>query len=301
MAVETVLRQISSIVELVLLGAPDGDNSWTTCILFWLIRLSVISILLRTYIGPWILATLSKRIRVRSISLWSIRGLYFRRGSQAWRVERISYVWSTSRGSRRLAVKIDGLSLDIGKIEESAVTPTRRHNRNLTLADLNPSPLAYALWKALARVFATLEPYLRPIIRTSVVTCLKIGIQWLPAITQALSFELHSPSVTFSQIPGTKVIIEDISLHMTLQFTQTGESPDVEQLPKKSTSAPKFYGVNAWKRRLIASFQRSLDRAWGGTQGTATVTIKLCDVSGTTQTPLNGQYIHITQKFCSRG
>ena len=279
------LGTISSAVHLLLIGTPD-DALWTS-IFLWLVRIICFSLLLRTYLGPWLLALMSDHIRVRSISLWSIRGLYIRKGSLTWRVERIGYVWSSVQGSRRLALKIDGLSVHIAKGGEGQTTQTnRRHKRNLTLADLNPSPLAQYLWHLTSTLITFLEPYLRPILRTYVVGCLQIGIQWLPRITQALSFDLQSTVITLADMPGTKIIAHEISLHTTLALTQleqTSGSEDVKPSPKRSDNR-KSLNMDLWKRRLAESFHRSLDKAWGETRGTATLSLTMANIIGTMPT-----------------
>ena len=228
---------------------------------------------------------MSDHIRVRSISLWSIRGLYIRKGSRTWRVERISYVWSSVQG-RRLAVKIDGLSVHIAKCEGQTAQTHRRHKRNLTLADLNPSPLARYLWQFTSTLITFLEPYLRPIIRTYVVGCLKIGIQWLPRITRALSFELQSTVITLADMPGTKIVAQEISLHTALSLTQleqTSSSEDVKPTPNR-TDNRKSLNMELWKKRLAESFHRSLDKAWGETRGTATLSLNIGNIIGTMPT-----------------
>jgi hypothetical protein len=228
---------------------------------------------------------MSDHIRVRSISLWSIRGLYIRKGSRTWRVERISYVWSSVHG-RRLALKIDGLSVHIAKGEGQIAQTHRRHKRNLTLADLNPSPLARYLWQFTSTLITFLEPYLRPIIRTYVVGCLKIGIQWLPRITRALSFELQSTVITLADMPGTKIVAQDISLHTVLALTQleqTSSSEDVKPTPNR-TDNRKSLNMELWKNRLAESFHRSLDKAWGETRGTVTLSLDIGNIIGTMPT-----------------
>lgn len=228
---------------------------------------------------------MSDHIRVRSISLWSIRGLYIRKGSRTWRVERISYVWSSVQGPR-LALKIDGLSVHIAKGEGQTAQTHRRHKRNLTLADLNPSPLARYLWQFTSTLITFLEPYLRPIIRTYVVGCLKIGIQWLPRITRALSFELQSTVITLADMPGTKIVAQEISLHTALALTQleqTSSSEDVKPTPNRVDNR-KSLNMDLWKKRLAESFHRSLDKAWGETRGTATLSLNIGNIIGTMPT-----------------
>lgn len=277
-----ILGTLSSAVHLIFIGTPN--NALWTSILFWIVRIISFSLLLRTYLGPWLLALLSDHIRVRSISLWSIRGLYIRKGSRTWRVERISYVWSSVQG-RRLALKIDGLSVHIAK-SEGQTPQTRRHKRNLTLADLNPSPLARYLWRFTSTLITFLEPYLRPIIRTYVVGCLRIGIQWLPRITRALSFELQSTVITLADMPGTKIVAQEISLHTALALTQleqTSDSEDVKPTPNR-TDNRKSLNMELWKKRLAESFHRSLDKAWGETRGTATLSLNIGNIIGTMPT-----------------
>ena len=228
---------------------------------------------------------MSDHIRVRSISLWSIRGLYIRKGSRTWRVERISYVWSSVQG-RRLALKIDGLSVHIAKYEGQTGQTHRRHKRNLTLADLNPSPLAQYLWRFTSTLITILEPYLRPIIRTWVVGCLKIGIQWLPRITRAVSFELQSTIITLADMPGTKIVAQEISLHTALALTQLEQisgSGDAKPTPNRIDNRNSL-NMELWKKRLAESFHRSLDKAWGETRGTATLSLNICNISGTMPT-----------------
>ncbi|TFK43439.1 golgi-body localization protein domain-containing protein [Crucibulum laeve] len=284
------ILSLLSAIWLILCASPH--NIWLSVIL-WSIRITTFSLLFRTYIGPWLLATLSSHVRVRSISLRSVRGVYFRKGAQTWRVERVSYKISSLNGSRRLAVRIDGLSLDIGKDSTQTIAkPIRRHHRNLTLADLNPSPLARWLWQFSWKLYAVVEPFFRPLIRSCVVACMRVAIRWLPGLAEAVTFDFHSTSVTLSEIPGTRVGIEEISLHTTLQFThmETMLDSGVQDHRLKPLELRGAYGVGAMKRRMIESFQRSLDRAWGQAHGTATMTLKLHDIAGTTHpdSPLGG-------------
>lgn len=277
---------LSSIVHLLLIGTPD--NSLSASILLWLVRIISFSLLLRTYLGPWLLTQLSDHIRVRSISLWSIRGLYFRKGSRTWRVDRVSYAWSSVQGSRRLTLKIDGLHVEIAKEGEGQgfAQIRRRRNFNLTLADLNPSPLAWYLWQFTSAFITFLEPYLRPIIRTYVVACLQIGIQWLPRISQALSFELQSTIITLADMPGTKIAVREISLHTALALTQleqTSDPKEVKPTPSRSHNRTSLT-MESLKKRLAESFHRSLDKAWGETRGTATLSLTIGNIIGTMPT-----------------
>lgn len=281
-----LLGTLSSGVHLLLIGTPG--NALSTFILLWLVRIITFSLVLHTYLGPWLLALMSDHIRVRSISLWSIRGLYIRTSSRTWHVERVGYVWSSVQGSRRLALKIDGLNVHIAKEGEGQTfaQTKRRRNRNLTLADLNPSPLARYLWQFTSALITFLDPFIRPIMRTYVVASLRFGIQWLPRITQALSFDLRSTVITLAEMPGTKIVAHEINLHTTLSLTQMEQTVgpgDVKPTPNRSHNR-KSLSMGLWKKRLSESFHRSLDKAWGEARGKVTLSLTIGNIVGTMPT-----------------
>lgn len=227
---------------------------------------------------------MSRHVRVRSISLRSIRGIYFRKGTQTWRVDRIGYAWPSVQGHRRFAVKIDGVHLQIAKEKApETVKAPRRHTRNLTLADFNPSPLANYVWRFVSTITSVLEPYLRPIIRTYVIACFRVGIQWLPKITQALSFDVHSLVIGFDDVPGAKISIDKIGLHSALALTYLDSVPKVTKVEgsKAKVEPQNTQGMGAWKKRLGDSLQRSFDNALGDSRGTATFSLEVCNVMGT--------------------
>jgi len=283
MILDNFYRSLVSIFNRLILETPD--DAWWTSFAFWVIRIITFSLLLRTYIGPWVLALLSRHIRVRSISLRSIRGLYIRMGARTCRVERISYLWSSVDGSRRLSVKIDNLNLEVGRDDlNTSASVSQGRAGALTLADFAPSPMAHRLWMFVSSLYSLVEPFFRPLLRTLVVACLRLIIRWLPDITQALTFDLHSTVVNVTDIPGTKIFVETIHLHSALGFTQLEKEIycEDEKEPKPRIFTTKSYSMAAWKGRLTDSFRRSWDRAWGQTQGTATVSLTLNNVIGST-------------------
>ncbi|KAF8897633.1 golgi-body localization protein domain-containing protein [Infundibulicybe gibba] len=255
-------------------------HSWWSSLLIWITRIVTISLLLRTYIAPWILASVSSHIRIRSISLWSIRGLYIRKGSKTWHVERVSYVFYHVGHSRRLTVKIHGLTLEVGKDETKYEEyHPRRHNRRPTLADFSPYPVAHRLWRLLGKVHTWLEPTFRPFVRTAVVASLRIIIRWLPLVTQAVTFEITSSAVNFAELPGTSVSAQSIRLHTALTFTELEHITTYPPISITTTKSSSMYNVSTWRKRLAGSFQRALDRAWGTARGTATLALDFHDVA----------------------
>lgn len=276
-----IFNSSKALLFLLLFGSLD--QSVSTYVTLWVLRIITISLLARTYLGPWLLSFLSDHIRIRSISLWSIRGIYIRTGSKTWRVDRVSYAWTSTEGRRRFSVKIDGGSLHISKQEEKPAKVSSKHRRNLTLSDFNPSPLAQYAWTLMSASTALLEPYVRPVIRTYFIACLRVGIKWLPRLTQAITFDLHSMIITFSEVPGAKIIIEEISLHSALELTYLEHRPHISDLKRRPSHTDKRagQGMAAWKNRMAESFQRSLDNALGDSRGTATISLKICNIMGT--------------------
>src|ERR1700732_481146 len=76
------------------------DCLWATTII-WIVRIITLLIVLRNYVAPYVLARIAggiRSVRVRSISLRSIRGIYIRRGIQTWRVDRIGISYRSQLG-----------------------------------------------------------------------------------------------------------------------------------------------------------------------------------------------------------
>ncbi|KAF8195786.1 golgi-body localization protein domain-containing protein [Mycena galopus ATCC 62051] len=279
MASNTVLDWTVYILRVLLL-TPQPDVWWTTFSV-WLVRLIAFSLLLRTYIIPWALSRMSRHLRVRSISFRSIRGLYARAGAQTLRADRISWTWSYVDGSRRMTFQVHGLTLEVGSPAQRSL---ERPKGALTLSDFAPSPMAHRLWMLVSQIYSLIDPLVRPIFRSYFAGCLRLLINWVPGISQALALDLHSPTITFADMPGTKIVIGTISVRTLLAFTQTEKAEEVGQ-PLKAPLRPRAsYSVGAWRRRLTNSLQRSWDRAWGQTHGSATVELKLNDIIGSMDT-----------------
>jgi len=117
------------------------------------------------------LTRFSSHLRVRSISLRSICGLYFRQGNHTWHVERIGYSYSSSGEGkpRGFMFKIQGLSVEIEQLSHDWYVPTRHRRR---LVDLSPSPLALHLWSIMSNVYWVFDPAIHPIFQLCVASVL---------------------------------------------------------------------------------------------------------------------------------
>lgn len=260
--------------------------------LFWLARLATFSLLLRTYLLPWILALVYSHVRVRSVSPWSIRGLYIKKGARTYRLDRVSYRWFRGKG---ISVRLHGLNVEIGRSQPKV--NSRGHIRKLTLADFAPSPLAHRCRGLVSDLFSLVEPIFRPFLRTGVVACLRLLIRWLPYIIGSLTFDLESTSLTFTELPDAKIFVEKISFNGQLSFIQLEkvmDTVDAEKMPR-SLAVRRLTGMAAWKRRVTDGFQRSLDRAWGAAQGTASISLQFHNLVGSMGSRSPGMFIQ--QRF----
>ena len=172
---------VLSALRLLLISRPD--DAWWSFFLVWFIRFLTVSIALRTYIVPWGLALAFSRFRVRSVSLRSIRGVYFCQGRNVWNIDRIgfSYHRPSKTQASRLTVVVQGLKLDIAEPPNEPAppppTPAVRHRRVPTLADFSPSPIAFRPRKVIYAIYAGLELHLRPLVRASIIFLLGVLIR----------------------------------------------------------------------------------------------------------------------------
>ena len=275
-----------SIFNALFIASPCG-SFWSTAII-WVVRAVTLLIILRNYIAPYVLERVAggiRSVRVRSISLRSIRGICVKRSNQTWRIDRIgiSYRSASGEGSSRFTIKIESLRLEIGRTERVTSKPvsSRKDKRRLTLADLSPSPLAFYIWSTVARVYAFFEPSLRPAIRSITVACMRILIRCLPALTQALHFDLDSAEVTFLASPQSCIRIKEATLHSQLAFTLLEGVISAEtDLGVALSRRARLMNMTALRTRLSNSFVRTWERAWGRAQGTASITMVVKEVSG---------------------
>ncbi|KAG0709732.1 golgi-body localization protein domain-containing protein [Suillus ampliporus] len=225
----------------------------------------------RAHIAPYVVTRFSNHLRVRSISLRSIRGLYFRRGDRTWHVERIGYSYSSSGEGkpRGLLLKIQGLRVEIEQLLHEQPAQTR-HRRRLTLVDLSPSPLALQLWSFMSAVYWVFDPIIRPIIRVSVTSILNQVIHRIPSLTQALRLELESAVIAYTAIPDAQLVIEGATLHAHLTFSHLQVPvPHFDKNHGQGDHRPSAaaLAMGAWKSRLGMGFKRTWRRAWDKTLG----------------------------------
>jgi hypothetical protein len=264
------------------------SDAWITTIVLWISRAVLFLLMLRTFIIPSFVAFFSKHIRVRSISFRSIRGLYVRQGHRTWHINRIAISRpKLPEGPRRISVKIEGLRLELDEDQTVGTSQDSEeaHRRHSILRSFGHSLIAFRLWYLVSSLYEVISPFLRPIIRTVFVSLLRQAIQRLPSLTKALTFEVHSAELTFSSLPGTRILITEARLYAALKFVQQEHLPVPEEPDANPIDTPKVamsFSMADWQARLMRSTRRTWDRAWGRTQGFATVSLILQDVVGFT-------------------
>ena len=206
----------------IFLGYSSWNSGWRSWLLL-AIQILVIGQILRAWVGPFIFQRVSKRIRVRRVSLRSIRGIYVRLASMTIRIDRVGLSYHPSaEATRRFSFKVEGLWVEIHELEArpQLIRPaSRRLSRLPTLADFAPSPMARHLWSLYSEIYALLEPYVRPALRSFFVTWTRAIIRCLPVLTQVIDFELDKALVTFTTLPEAHVAIRGVTVSTTVTFT----------------------------------------------------------------------------------
>ncbi len=267
---------LTAVLRFFFLSASDA--SWWTFFVVWVTRIITISFLLRSYIIPWALAQLSRHVRIRSMSLRSIRGLYICRGNRTMRIDRLSYTVDDGWG-----LVVEGLKVEV-RTRDKFSFPRPTHRRSLTLERI--SQLERAFWNGLSSVYSVFNPILRPIIRRQVVSLLRIGIRVLPRFTRHVTLEIQPFSITFPDASGATITSDLVRLHAGVQFflRQTPPPYGPRRTETPVTRSYPSYSVGAWKNRFRASVKRSVDTVLDETEGKATLSLHVNNVSCFTPT-----------------
>lgn len=282
-----------------LLSGGDFVVSQWDMFLVAVIHLTVFGLLFRTYFGPFLLRVISKRVRVRSVSLRSIRGVYLRTGAITCRVDRIGLAYhSSTESARRFSVKIEGLSIELYQLcrkhsSQASSVPQPAEIRNpriSTFVDFSPSPLAHKLWSFYSAIYASVEPFGRPILRTFFVTNLRILIRCLPALTQVIDFELERCLITFAKEQDIHFTIQNASLSTTVNFSSLGIilEPNGGDLRARD-GRHGFFSMAQLQGRLNGSLKRVWSRAWGQAKGSASFELRIRNIGCFFDTPKNPQ------------
>ncbi|KAH8105900.1 golgi-body localization protein domain-containing protein [Cristinia sonorae] len=273
-----------------LIGSASG-SLWIT-IVIWAVRLVTLSLLFRTILGPFILRLISKRLTVRSVSLRSIRGISFRSKAGIWRVDRIGL--SFQRRSRqaigsvgRFAIKVEGVKLELEPDCAEGRRTFTGQNKSVFPAKPLPSAFRNRVTSVVRSIYLyahrTLDPYLRPTVRTFVLTFFRVIIRTLPALVQALDFELESAVVTYASEVEAAFSIARAKLDLNVSLIHLGLPHPSKGPPRQAARHNRFASVANLNTRLRDSLKRTWERAWGGTEVIASSRLDVSRILVTTQ------------------
>lgn len=257
--------------SLLLLKWPTSTTSWLL-LACWPLGALLFLYIARVYLAPYVLMRFSSHIRVRSVSLRSIRGLYFRQGSRTWRIDRFVYSYRSSAddGPRRLSFRIEGFTLDIEPPPAPRPPPPRQtHRRGLTLADLSPSPLALYLWSVISGLYVVFDPAVRPIIRFVVTATLQQVIRFIPRLMETVQVDIDRAVVSYIGSPQIQLVAQNVTFKGHVSFAQSPQGhPIRDYVPSNNQDLnARALAMGAWKSRLSSGFQRTWTRTWNDTLG----------------------------------
>lgn len=269
-----------------LAGIPLSDWKWS----YWLViavQVTVVSLIFRTWVGPWILRAVLRRVRVRSVSPRSVRGIRIRTKRMTIRLDRLglSYHSPSLETARRISIQVQGLNIELHESKREEVSPdrsqpsqqhTRRFSRRPTLSDFSPSPLWHNFWSLYSYAYEIAEPYFRPLVRTFFVTSTRVIIRCLPTLTHIIDLELERVLITMPGAMESHITIRSATLSTTVSFSGLESVIDVNvQEPQMVRVNRRFLGMGHFRTRFGGSVRRVWDRAWGRTQGAAVFELKV--------------------------
>ncbi len=269
-----------------LAGIPLSDWKWS----YWLVmavQVTVVSLIFRTWVGPWILRAVLRRVRVRSISPRSVRGIRIRTKRMTIRLDRLglSYHSPSLETARRVSIQVQGLNIEFHEIKREDVSPdrsqthrqhARRFSRRPTLSDFSPSPIWHNFWSLYSYVYELVEPYVRPLVRAFFVAAARVIIRCLPTLTHIIDLELERVLITIPGLPESHVTIRSATLTTTVSFSGLEGVIDVNVQEHQTVRVNRrFLGMGSFKTRFGGSVRRVWDRAWGRTQGAAVFELKV--------------------------
>ena len=264
-------------------GFSSDLPTWTVLLLL-AVQLLVIGQIFRAWIGPFILRKISKRVRVRRVSLRSIRGIYVHMASMTIRIDRVGLSYhSSGEAPRRFSLKVEGLHVEVHELKQSRrprQSISRRFSRMPSLADFAPSPMASVLWSAYSSVYELIGPYARPVIRSFFVTSVRVVIRCLPVLTQVVDFELDRAIITLTTVPEAHVAIRGVTLTAAVAFSNLESVVARGSESNRNRQHQRFLSMSHLQNRLSQSTKRVLGRAWGSTRGCASIGVKVQKVSG---------------------
>jgi hypothetical protein len=263
------------ITVLLLLFWRNPSQVWWIGVLVMFTRLLILATLVRGRVMPGLLTLVSGRVRIRSISFRSVRGLFLRTGNLEIHVDRIRF------GYRPLGIKLEGVRVEFGqKTAPVATVKNKPRAFSLSVFELAPYPIARRLLYVLLTVVYLIDPLIRPIIRYAALSFLRLTKQHLPALAKSVDISASYVDIVLKGSLNPALNAQQIDLRILLEFTGSAGPTVAPTLPP--TVAPKFASsIESWRKQMSGSLSRALDRTWGDTEIAFSATLKCHQLSGT--------------------
>ena len=287
------LQYLVYLVRLLVLG-PSHDDGHGTLFGWALSALRVVLFLLitRRFIAPFILAKLSGRVHVRSISLRSIRGLYFRHGTFVLNLDRIglSFHRPTKERPRRCVVKVEGLHITFlhvpGVLSPGAARTQAIHKRISSLfIPHQPQPIVAqrdgrpSILLPFRLILSWTEGWWRPLLRGLFVAIFRSLIRLLPALTQVLEFKMDSAFLSSEALRGAHIRLSGTTVSTHVSFE------DLEHVIRGAADEGPVGLRLGSLAGMRARAERLWERGWGNTRGAAQVSVQVLEIVGSTRPP----------------
>ena len=285
MSLALSLAVIALFSSTLIITKPKDSTSAT--VVLWLLRIVTFSLLFRSFLGPTILRLLSSRLRVQSVSLRSIRGIYFRAGKGILHIDRVglSYHRPHQHSASRFSIRVEGFHLELVNSEfkekrKSKSAGSNEHGRTKVATRVARKTWSIARRMASA-LYTAMEPYARPVLRKFVMWAFRIAIRSLPTLTQVLDLDLDSAIITApSVVPGVEAVVNRARVSARMAFTQLDNSRDgvLDNVPPLARHR-RFASVADLNTRIKNSFRRTLGRAWGATRVAVSLTLEIEEIA----------------------
>lgn len=270
----SLLRVVRPVARGIFLDTPTNANIWII-LLVWTTRLIVLASLFRTWIAPAVIKILSKRLRLRSVSLRSIRGLYLRTSRAVYTVDRIKLGWRWVSLSKtvRLKVTIEGMCVEMLQPakRKKPSQPLKLNARMRSLAQLKTvtNPLSPS-------IFAVISYVVRPTITTAARALLRLVVLALPTLTQVIEVELDNTKLSSRSHPGVFMTMDTINLSSHLAFSKVERPPTNGDTPSAANPLDKISKLSSyWSFFTVPSGER----AWATVQASAHLSLTVSNLN----------------------
>ncbi|EUC67503.1 Apt1 domain protein [Rhizoctonia solani AG-3 Rhs1AP] len=285
----------------------------TVLIISLLLGLGVTALYLAvSFRGPYLLNKLVPGCSVKSVSLRSIRGFRITRGAHAIEIDRVGLSFGRQPNTSgwlafRCSIQVSNITCRSFEADhESPKRPVfhlkkppapkevhslRSRRSRFSIQNFaiftNPSndtvaPPLTILKRIAPSLARNIDHLLRPLFRVLFVAAFRIVIRFLPALMQAVDFELNRASLTVPKAQDLTLSVERVRVSTQVKFTQLERVID-DSMPEDADTPAlrRLTRMGNWKLRLRGSWDRTWNRAWGRTHIFSAVSINVGRIGGT--------------------